>query len=306
LRFESRLSPRIDVDNDSNKLPSTQQKLAKKGQNPAEKGQEAIGTPSVNKSFPLRDFMSDEEGKQSDRSPENLSHELRKAIIKNPNPISRLLSAASSWISKRLSARIITSFAPENPSSSQKMASPKGEGLLPKDDLCTIQRSSDQNNGHFGLQTLATEPERIRPDGPGTSQSSHMINKTLQHPLHPQKKPKLEEPVLSCDILDCKKRYWTPDPLTKHKKMHDNIRPFACNKSGCARRFFTKNTLKRHQTSNVCSKPANFFCDFQDCSKGFQKQCALDVHRRWHNRISSKTSDFVASSSYVCDVPNCS
>lgn len=69
----------------------------------------------------------------------------------------------------------------------------------------------------------------------------------------------------------CDKVFLYPSLLSNHLKIHDGVRPYACNRTGCEETFFTKALLKKHVRSH-----AGYLC--ATCGCLFSRRSVLDEH----------------------------
>lgn len=73
------------------------------------------------------------------------------------------------------------------------------------------------------------------------------------------------------------KAFADPSTLTKHLKVHSDLRPFSCEE--CEQSFKYKGNLKNHVTI-IHKQERKSQCDF--CMKKFRDKTGLDRHRRVH------------------------
>ena len=80
-------------------------------------------------------------------------------------------------------------------------------------------------------------------------------------------------------VCHCGKKFYNPESLTHHEKLHSNIRPFACDQ--CSKAFVMRATLKKHikrvheevKKVDISKKP--YVCE---CGKRFAVESYLTIH----------------------------
>lgn len=102
-----------------------------------------------------------------------------------------------------------------------------------------------------------------------------------------------------CDV--CGKGYKDKSTLTKHKRVHDSTRPFACSYPGCTWRFRTELASNAH----IClhSAKRSFICEM--CGYAFRQKHHLHRHEKTvHNKISVTEKQQISYTEYGAENNN--
>lgn len=82
--------------------------------------------------------------------------------------------------------------------------------------------------------------------------------------------------IYSCDL--CPKKFSFPHNLSRHKLVHQGIKPYKCDL--CDKSFSQMNKMKIHRNIHTGDKP--YFCDVVSCNKSFSDPSSLHGHKKRH------------------------
>ncbi|KAL3310985.1 hypothetical protein Ciccas_010440 [Cichlidogyrus casuarinus] len=81
-----------------------------------------------------------------------------------------------------------------------------------------------------------------------------------------------------CDFQDCEKRFARVDELRRHKRTHNNFKPYACDR--CDKKFTRSDHLTTHKRTHTGEKP--YECE--KCSKCFARSDERYRHMKTHDK----------------------
>lgn len=82
--------------------------------------------------------------------------------------------------------------------------------------------------------------------------------------------------IYSCDL--CPKKFSFPHNLSRHKMVHQGIKPYKCDL--CDKSFSQMNKMKIHRNIHTGDKP--YFCNVVSCNKSFSDPSCLYNHKKRH------------------------
>ncbi|KAM7349588.1 uncharacterized protein ACRADG_008459 [Cochliomyia hominivorax] len=101
----------------------------------------------------------------------------------------------------------------------------------------------------------------------------------------------------------CDKRFHLLHHLRRHELLHTTEK-FPCPIASCGKIYKAAEYLKRHL--EVHTLPRTFVCDYENCSKSFETQTRLNVHKKNHyekGKVNKTGKKFVCDTcGYICSV----
>ena len=82
------------------------------------------------------------------------------------------------------------------------------------------------------------------------------------------------------DFEGCGKRFYTPQHLTVHRRVHTGERPFVCPYENCRKAFTTAGNLKNHIRTHTGERP--YACKYPTCERRFAEMSSLRKHELTH------------------------